>query len=174
VRTRITQLPGKMRGKPRGERKKVTLKYACWSLVSVVASICAIYAIAEMTCRPLLVAPFAASAVLVCGAVDSDFAQPRNLVGGHLLGALVAVITVAVCGSGWYPAIAAVGIVTFLMNVTDTTHPPAGATTFLGVTGNVGPLFILTPILAGTLILLAAALLTNNVVHHRRYPKHWL
>ena len=26
----------------------------------------------------------------------------------------------------------------------------------------------------GVLILLAVALFTNNVVHHRQYPRHWL
>jgi CBS-domain-containing membrane protein len=53
-------------------------------------------------------------------------------------------------------------------------HPPGGATALIGVQGHAGPLFILVPVLAGALILLFVALFTNNVVHHRQYPKNWL
>ena len=32
---------------------------------------------------------------------------------------------------------------------------------------------ILVPVLVGVVILLVVALFTNNIVHHRQYPKHW-
>lgn len=67
-----------------------------------------------------------------------------------------------------------VGLAIFVMNLTHTTHPPGGATALIGVQGAVGPGFILLPVLAGALILLATAIFTNNVVYHRSYPKHWL
>src|SRR6185369_8880990 len=67
-----------------------------------------------------------------------------------------------------------VGLAIFVMNLTNTTHPPGGATALIGVQGAVGPGFILLPVLAGALILLATAIFTNNVVYHRSYPKHWL
>jgi CBS-domain-containing membrane protein len=60
------------------------------------------------------------------------------------------------------------------MYLTRTIHPPGGATALIGVQGHAGLSFILIPVLSGTLILLVMALLTNNIVHHRRYPKHWL
>jgi CBS-domain-containing membrane protein len=44
------------------------------------------------TGRLLVIASFGASAVLIFGAVKSPLAQPRNLVGGHFLSALVGVI----------------------------------------------------------------------------------
>lgn len=59
------------------------------------------------------------------------------------------------------------------MDLTHTMHPPGGATALIGVQGAATPLFILTPVLAGALFLLGVALFTNNLVHHRRYPKHW-
>ena len=40
---------------------------------------------------PLLIGSFGASAVLAFGAIRSPLAQPRNLVGGHFLSALVGV-----------------------------------------------------------------------------------
>jgi CBS-domain-containing membrane protein len=67
-----------------------------------------------------------------------------------------------------------VGLAIFLMDVTRTTHPPGGATALIGVQGHAGYDFVLVPVLAGVFILLAVALFTNNVVHHRQYPKHWI
>ena len=60
------------------------------------------------------------------------------------------------------------------MNLTHTTHPPGGANALIGVQGAVGPGFILWPVLAGAMVLLAMAIITNNIVYHRTYPKHWL
>src|SRR6266498_3610332 len=40
----------------------------------------------------LIIGSFGASAVLVFGAIKSPLAQPRNLVGGHIISALVGVV----------------------------------------------------------------------------------
>ena len=40
----------------------------------------------------LVIGSFGASAVLVYGAVNSPLAQPRNLIGGHILSAIIGVI----------------------------------------------------------------------------------
>jgi CBS-domain-containing membrane protein len=73
-----------------------------------------------------------------------------------------------------YAVSLAVGISIFLMYLTRTIHPPGGATALIGVQGHAGPSFLLIPVLSGVLILLAMALVSNNIVHHRQYPKHWL
>ena len=91
-----------------------------------------------------------------------------------MLSALVAVATVALVGSGPLSIALGVGLSMFVMSLTRTLHPPGGATALIGVQGAVGLEFVAIPVLAGTLILLAMALVTNNVVRHRRYPLHWL
>ncbi len=68
----------------------------------------------------------------------------------------------------------AVGISLFCMYLTRTVHPPGGATALIGVQGHAGAAFLFVPILAGSLILLLTALVVNNLVHHRQYPKYWL
>ena len=40
---------------------------------------------------PIIIASFGASAVLVFGAIEVPLAQPRNLIGGHFVSALVGV-----------------------------------------------------------------------------------
>lgn len=167
-------MPGKMRGKLRGVHAPRSLKYATWGLLSGTLSILAILAVTKMAGFPLLIGSFGASAVLLFGANDSPLAQPRNLVGGHLISAAAAVVIVALLGSSPFTIALGVGVAIFLMHVTNTTHPPGGATALIGVQGHAGIAFILVPVLAGTIILLIVALFTNNVVHHRQYPKHWL
>jgi CBS-domain-containing membrane protein len=167
------QVPRKIRGKVRAAYVPSPLKYASWSLISSTVGILAIFAVTRMTGYPLLIGSFGASAVLLFGVEDSLLAQPRNLIGGHLVSATVAVTMVALIGTGPIHAALAVGIAIMLMNLTGTNHPPGGATALIGVQGSAGPLFVFVPVLAGALILLAVALFTNNVVYHRHYPKRW-
>lgn len=157
-----------------GPRPKMSLRYAVWSFLSSTLGILAICEITTLVGHPLLIGSFGASAVLLFGATNSPLSQPRNLVGGHLVSAIVAVIVVALFGSTTYAMALGVGLSIFVMNMTHTTHPPGGATALIGVQAAVGPEFILLPVLAGALILLVTAIFTNNVVYHRSYPKHWL
>lgn len=157
-----------------GPRPAMSLRYAFWSFLSATVGILAICEVTALVGHPLLIGSFGASAVLLFGATDSPMAQPRNLVGGHLFSAIVAVIVVALFGSNPFTMALGVGLAIFVMNLTHTTHPPGGATALIGVQGGVGPEFILLPVLVGALILLVTAIFTNNVVYHRSYPKHWL
>ncbi|WP_298267665.1 HPP family protein [Geobacter sp.] len=174
MKRRFARLPGKLKGRRnRSVRKPLSLKYAIWGLLSGTAGILAILAVTRLAGHPLLIGSFGASAVLLFGAAESPLAQPRNLVGGHLLSAAVAVVVVACGGTGSAAIALAVGVATLLMYLTRTVHPPGGATALIGVQGHAGAAFLLMPVLVGALILLAVALLTNNIVHHRHYPEHW-
>ena len=174
MKKRLANMPGKMKGKLRGTHAPRSLTYATWGLVSGTLSILAILAVTKMAGFPLLIGSFGASAVLLFGANESPLAQPRNLVGGHLVSAAAAVVIVSLLGSNPFTIALGVGVAIFLMHITHTTHPPGGATALIGVQGHAGFAFVLVPVLAGALILLVVALFTNNVVHHRQYPKHWI
>lgn len=174
IKKRLTGLPRRCKAPLRGPRPPMTVRYAIWSFLSGTLGILAIFQITSLVGQPLLIGSFGASAVLLFGATESPLAQPRNLVGGHLVSATVAVLVVALFGSTPLAIALGVGLAIFAMNLTHTTHPPGGATALIGVQGAVGPGFILVPVLAGALILLLTALFTNNVVYHRRYPRHWL
>ncbi|OGU00181.1 MAG: hypothetical protein A2X80_07250 [Geobacteraceae bacterium GWB2_52_12] len=158
----------------RGPRPTVSLKYALWSCISGTLGILAITKLTAIVDHPLLIGSFGASAVLLFGATESPLAQPRNLVGGHLLSAGVAVLEVPLLGTTPLAMAIGVGLAILVMNLTHTTHPPGGATALIGIQGAAGPEFLLFPVLAGALILLATAIFTNNMVYHRRYPRHWL
>jgi CBS-domain-containing membrane protein len=174
IKKRLSGLPRRWKAPFRGPRPPMSLRYAIWSFISGTVGILAISEITTLVGHPLLIGSFGASAVLLFGATDSPLAQPRNLVGGHLVSSVVSVLVVALFGSSPLTMAIGVGLAIFAMNLTHTTHPPGGATALIGVQGAAGPGFIFVPVLAGALILLVTALFTNNVVFHRSYPKHWL
>lgn len=135
--------------------------------------------LADPADQVLLIGSFAASAVLLFGAPKSPLAQPRNLLGGHALSALVGVsVRLALPEPLWLCSALAVAAAIALMHLTRTLHPPGGATAFIAVTGGpkilaLGYLYVLFPALAGALIMLCAALASNALTPGRRYPEYW-
>jgi CBS-domain-containing membrane protein len=128
----------------------------------------------------MIVGSFGASAVLIYGAVKSPLAQPRNLLGGHVLSALVGVACQQLLPSTlWLAAALAVSTAIAVMHATKTLHPPGGATALIAVIGgekihDLGFTYALFPVGGGALIMLVIALLVNNIPKHRRYPEFWV
>ncbi len=122
---------------------------------------------------PMIVASFGASAILIYGAPDAPLSQPRNVIFGHLLSAVIGVIIYRLFGFTWAAAALATTIALILMLITKTTHPPGGATALFAVLGHVTPLYILTPVLAGAVIMVIVGILTNNLSPNRQYPRYW-
>lgn len=125
-----------------------------------------------------LIGSFGASSVLVYGIIQSPFSQPRNLVGGHVISAFVGVTVHKLAPDIiWIAAPLAVSLAIILMQITKTLHPPGGATALIAVIGTekvkaLGYMYVLSPVLLGTLILLFTALLFNNMTSSRSYPSH--
>ncbi|MDJ0648351.1 MAG: HPP family protein [Xenococcaceae cyanobacterium MO_188.B19] len=123
---------------------------------------------------PLIAAPFGAAAVLVFAVPNTPLAQPRNLILGNVLGAVVSVVMVALFGSEPWVMALAVATAIKLMQITKTLHPPGGAVALVGVLSKAQFSFIFTPVLAGSIILLFCTFIFNNLMPGRSYPKHWL
>ena len=128
----------------------------------------------------LLIGSFGATAVLVYGAVRSPLAQPRNVLGGHVISALIGVCAFQLLGHApWLASAAAVSTAIAAMHLTRTLHPPGGATALIAVIGGdavhgLGYMYALAPVGLGAVMLLAVAVLVNNIPKNRRYPEFWL
>lgn len=173
----------KMRGTTRGSPPRVSNAEVFWSWIGAFLGLVSLAWIGRhffiRSDQLLLIGSFGASAVLLYGAVRSPLAQPRNLVGGHVLSALIGV-------SCWkllhaHPDLAAalaVASAIAAMHLTRTLHPPGGATALIAVVGSpdihaLGFWYVLTPAMVGPLIMLVVALLINNLPTSRRYPEIW-
>lgn len=122
---------------------------------------------------PLALVPFATSIVLVLGSPDSDPAQPRALVGGHVLSAAIGVVMLALLGSSPPVAAAAVGMAMLGMRLTGTMHPPAAIDPIIVVVESMPATYVLLPVGTGALLLTLYALAWHNLPQPGSWPRRW-
>ena len=116
-----------------------------------------------------LIPPFGASMVLVMAAHESPLAKPKNILLGHILSALSGVIILYLIGDNFLALGIAVALAVFMMIVTDTIHPPAGANPIIVILTGQGISFVLFPVAVGAFMLVVFAYLYNKLLK-RNYP----
>lgn len=122
---------------------------------------------------PMLIAPFGASCVLLFAVPESPLAQPRNLMGGHLVAATVGLVVSIFLGPGLWHAGLAVGLAIAAMELSGTVHPPAGADPLVILLSGITKLsFLVSPILFGIALLLVIALVVGKL-EGRKWPARW-
>ncbi|KAJ6474257.1 HPP family-domain-containing protein [Mycena sanguinolenta] len=133
---------------------------------------------------PSIVASYGASAVLCYGAIEAPLAQPRALIGGHFISAFLGVCITKLFGLlpteqrleqlRWLAGSISAATAIVAMQITGTTHPPAGATALLASVNaevyGIGWYYLPVVLLSSTLVLVSA-LFVNNI--QRRYPVFW-
>lgn len=173
----------KMRGTTKGGPPRVSNSEIFWSWVGAFLGIGACGILTQFFFSghdlTLIIGSFGASAVLAYGAVRSPLAQPRNLIGGHIVSAIIGVTVWKLFhNTPWAAEAISVATAIALMHATRTLHPPGGATALIAVIGSakihqLGYFYVLIPATLGPLVLLAVALLVNNIPATRRYPEVW-
>ena len=127
-----------------------------------------------------LAASFGSSVVVVFGYPDNEFAQPKNVLFGHLLCALVGIIFVMLFKisqdrSIFFLAIGiAVGISVMLMMALKITHPPAGGNTIVVMLTQDSFQFLIFPIMVGAITIIIGGVIYNRFILKKKYPLKWL
>jgi len=126
-----------------------------------------------------LAASFGSSVVVVFGYPENEFSQPKNVLLGHLLCALVGIIFVTLFNitqdrSIFFIAIGlAVGISVMLMMAFRVTHPPAGGNTIVVMLTQDSFQFLVFPIMAGAITIIIGGIIYNRLLLKRKYPQTW-
>lgn len=162
----------------------VSFSEIIWSWIGAFLGIALValinYNIFNETDLVMIIGSFGASAVLIYGAIRSPLAQPRNLIGGHVISAVIGVTTYNLLNSHmWLASSIAVATAIAVMHATKTLHPPGGATALIAVIGsqeihNLGYFYAIIPAGMGAMIMLVVALLINNIPKSRSYPEFWI
>ncbi len=116
-----------------------------------------------------LIPPFGASMVLVMAVHESPLAKPKNILLGHILSALSGIIILYLIGDNFLALGIAVALAVFVMIVTDTIHPPAGANPIIVILTGQGISFVLFPVAVGAFMLVIFAYFYNKLLK-RNYP----
>jgi CBS-domain-containing membrane protein len=163
---------------------RVSLSEILWSWLGAFLGISVVafmnYNVLEQTDLVMIIGSFGASAVLIYGAIKSPLAQPRNLIGGHVISAVIGVFFFQLFSNQmWLASALAVATAIAVMHATKTLHPPGGATALIAVIGStkihaLGYLYAVIPVGLGAVLMLIVALLVNNIPKTRRYPEFWM
>lgn len=127
-----------------------------------------------------VIGAFGATAVLVYGAPASPLAQPYNVLIGHVVSAVIGVSVYKIIGeANWLSAALAVSLAIVAMQASRSVHPPGGASALIAVVASpeihaLGYYYVVYPVALGAVILVAVALISNNVLNKNRWPIFWL
>jgi len=116
-----------------------------------------------------LIPPFGASMVLVMAVHESPLAQPKNLIFGHTLAALSGVLIYSLLGETFYSIGLGVALAIFVMMMTNTVHPPAGANPIIVILGGKSLSFVFLPVAIGAVVIVLFAIIYHKILG-RSYP----
>ncbi|MFG2621572.1 HPP family protein [Streptomyces sp. NPDC048507] len=124
--------------------------------------------------EPVLIPPIAASAAIVYGVPALPLAQPRSVIGGHLLCAAVGYLALALFGRDPWVAALGAGVAVGVMTLARTPHSPAAASTVVVVLQAPDPVWFV-PLLAGAAAVLVLAGMVSSRLRPKavRYPVYW-
>lgn len=130
--------------------------------------------LAYLTEQPLVLGSFGASIFVLFILPDTPFAQPRNVIGGHVVSTFIGLLFFHFVGTEWWSMALSLATALSLMQLLNVPHPPAGSNPFIVFLAAANWEFLFTPTLLGSVLLVIVALFYNNLSKDRTYPKYWL
>ncbi len=121
-----------------------------------------------------LIPPFGASMVLAMAVHESPLAHPKNILFGHIFSALSGVLIYSLLGISYISIGLGVALAIFVMMVTKTVHPPAGANPIIAIMGAKGIGFVLMPVATGASFIVLFAIIYNKLLKRKYFTfKDW-
>ena len=148
------------------------------ALVGGTLSIFILLMLSEWSHNLWIMAPFGASCVILYAVSQSPLAQPRNVIFGHFISALVGLCFLKWFGTNLFSIAISVGVAIALMMYFRCVHPPAGANPLvILLTANTVQydwIFLLFPVLTGSIALVVVAYFVNNFKSSQKWPSYGL
>ena len=116
---------------------------------------------------------FGSTVINVFGFPKNRNSQPKNVLFGHLLSALVGIIFITFFEASFITLGLAVGVATMLMLALKITHPPAGGTVIMVMIGDVSFPFLIFPVMVGAITIIIGGIIYNRLLLKRKYPLSW-
>ncbi|GAA3874928.1 HPP family protein [Streptomyces sp. NPDC003631] len=136
------------------------------------AGLAVLVALGALMHQTVLVPPLAATMAIVTATPESPLAQPRHIIGGHMLSCLVCFAVLTLGWHGPWAAVVACGVACGLVLLLGAAHPPAMATAvMIMLTEPRATRFV--PLLAAGAALLVAVQMVSARLRREVYPVFW-
>ena len=116
---------------------------------------------------------FGSTTLIVLLFHESEFAQPKNIFFGHLLGITTGIFFNEIIGISFISLGLAVGLTVTLMMYFKFIHPPAAANPLIALFADVSYNYILFPVIAGSVVIIILSIVINKIILKRNYPNKW-
>ena len=116
---------------------------------------------------------FGSTTLIILIFFESEFAQPRNVFFGHLLGIIIGIFFNEFMGMSFLTLGLAVGSTITLMMYLKIIHPPAAANPLIALFADVSLEYIVLPVMAGSIVIIFLSLIINKFILKRNYPTSW-
>jgi CBS-domain-containing membrane protein len=153
---------------PPRPNRSVIIKTSLFGLIAIAI----VAGMAQASAMPLILGSFGASCVIL-GFPDSPFAQPRNVILGHLVSSAIGLLCLTLFGPQWWSMAIAVSLAIGSMHGLGVVHPPAGSNPVIVMLAQPGWGFLLFPTLTGAVLLIMVALIYHNGSADKSYPRYW-
>ena len=126
-----------------------------------------------------LATSFGSTVVVVFGYPENEFAQPKNVLFGHLLCALIGILFVILFKitqdrTIFFLAVGlAVGISVMFMMALKIAHPPAGGNTIVAMLAQDSFQYLIFPIMVGAVTIIIGGVIYNRFILKKKYPTKW-
>ena len=114
---------------------------------------------------------FGSTTLIVLLFHESEFAQPKNIFFGHLLGIIIGILFNELIGISFISLGLAVGTTVTLMIYFRLIHPPAAANPLIALFADVSYNYIFFPVIAGSVVIIILSIIINKIILKRIYPK---
>src|SRR5512137_985364 len=128
-----------------------------WSAIGGAVAIALSLVLVAGRNSPILLFSLGGSTVFLFVLTETEAAQPRALLGGHIGGALIGILCYQLFGDALWVSVTAVVVTMMFMVVTRTIHPPAGANPLIMVDHHASFLSVLNPVAVGVVTLFIVA-----------------
>ena len=117
---------------------------------------------------------FGSSTLIVLIFYESEFAQPGNILFGHLLGIVIGILLNEFFGISFITLGLAVGTTITFMMYFKVIHPPAAANPLIALFADVSLEYIMFPVIVGATVIILLSVIINKLILKRNYPKRWV
>src|SRR5262245_13546149 len=141
------------------------------TIVSLVA-LGIVAALTALTREPWLIPPLAASMALVIGGAHFPLSQPRSVIGGHVMSAIVGVLVGTIGLDALWGGALAGALALGVMKLMRITHSPAAATAMIAVVPAI-PRWEFVVLIGSAAAILVGVGLVGNKINRAKYPHYW-